>query len=249
MPQFEELEAYREKIGGKYRFFHLPHDHLVIVTIPTGKHERVDRTFYNFITTSIAGMGLQLDWMSTGSTRLRGNSVGGASREGDSGGRPFPNRNDGANWPTLVVETGVSQTLIGLHAAIRWWFAESEHAVKIVILIKVNPAMRQIKIEKWTEGVETRFGIATRGRSPLTPFLRQTITINMTPEAAAAPVGHPLYLNPDSFIVDGGTLLLEFELLFLRPPNPPMERDIVVSERLLKQLGMILWDIWVEEGI
>lgn len=42
-------------------------------------------------------------------------------------------------WPTLVIETGYSQSIIALRQQMRWWFTASQHRVKIVLLIKLDP--------------------------------------------------------------------------------------------------------------
>ncbi|OIW30885.1 hypothetical protein CONLIGDRAFT_642929 [Coniochaeta ligniaria NRRL 30616] len=61
------------------------------------------------------------------------------SKEADSSGGPSPERDFPDTWPTLVIEAGFSQSLSELQKAVRWWFAEPLHDVKIVLIVKFEP--------------------------------------------------------------------------------------------------------------
>ncbi|KAL5355504.1 hypothetical protein BJX96DRAFT_170736 [Aspergillus floccosus] len=52
-------------------------------------------------------------------------------------------------WPTLVVETGVSESLAKLRRDATWWFQNSSGDTKIVLVISIKRATKQITIEKW----------------------------------------------------------------------------------------------------
>jgi len=60
------------------------------------------------------------------------------SKEGDSTRGPKPERAAKGAWPTLVIESGVSQTLGQLRICMRRWFSMSNHEVKIVMLTKFD---------------------------------------------------------------------------------------------------------------
>jgi hypothetical protein len=128
----------------------------------------------------------------------------------------------------------------------RWWFRESHHDVKIVILSKFDDNHhRYLKLEKWEEQVTLPQGTITRSRAAamqaaaaqaaagtpqnalLEPVLRQTITI--TRNAAESP-----------YRVTRGALVLGFRQLFLRNPGPN-EGDIVIS---VAQLQAYAADVW-----
>lgn len=144
-------------------------------------------------------------------------------------------------WPTLVIEAGVSQSLPDLRSTIRWWFAASEHAVKIVLLVKIYAHLRQIIIEKWTEGNDAQHPSArTRSAVAIFPINRQMITIDMSPGAAAAPSNDAIRADPQSYIVTGGDLRLDFELLFLRKPIAG-ESDVIITTLMLQKLGASIW--------
>ena len=86
------------------------------------------------------------------------------------------------------------------------WFSDSGHQVKIVILAKFDNPTQTIIVEKWVE-VEAEGRPGTRSRPRIAPQLDQTISITRT--------GSIQNLN---ISVTSSPLILEFELLFLRPP-------------------------------
>lgn len=187
-------------------------------------------------------MGLRGQWRSLRASDHTSNDNG-SSREGDSSGGPKPDRQPRGSWPTLVIESGVSQSLPDLRNTIRWWFSASGHAVKIVLLVKLNRSSEEIIIEKWTEGpANPRIGAtSTRPELSLTPSLRQSIHIDMTPEAKQAASGDPIRSDLSSYIVTTGDLRLEFQLLFLRMPMEG-EGDVVITEEMLRVYGREMWD-------
>ncbi len=101
----------------------------------------------------------------------------------------------------------------------QWWFAASNHDVKIVLLAKLDSSQRMITLEKWAEEpVAARPGATTtRQSADFRPILLQTITIHRN-EAT----------SPISYNVTRGALVLEFRLLFLRSPGEG-EGDIIIS--------------------
>lgn len=117
----------------------------------TRKHEVSHGNFYAWIRDEIRRMNLR--WSSLGATTQKALHSDGGSREADSSGQPFdfPHPGNDKTWPTLVVESSVSRSLDSLHKTIGWWFAASQHAVKIVILVKIYRDLEQITVEKWTE--------------------------------------------------------------------------------------------------
>lgn len=151
--------------------------------------------------------------------------------EGDSTGGPIPQRKGCNKWPTLVVKSGYSESLNELHNDMQWWFAASNHDVKIVILAKLERSRRMIILEKWEEeAAAARPGAMTTRRSTsLQPIMRQRITIHRN--EATSPV--PYHVARD-------TLVLGFRLLFLRDPGP-QEGDIKISIADLQWYAAQVW--------
>jgi hypothetical protein len=115
-----------------------------------------------------------------------------------------------------------------------WWFRESNHQVKIVLLSKFDRRRQMIILEKWIEQPRasrpgaTTTRLAAQLAGTLVPALQQTITIAQDPA------------NPALFDVTRGALLLEFRLLFLRNPGQG-EGDIVVSIPALQFYAARVW--------
>jgi hypothetical protein len=52
-------------------------------------------------------------------------------------------------WPTIVFESGVSESLVRLRSDAGWWLEKSGSDVKIVITVLIRPAESKLLIEKW----------------------------------------------------------------------------------------------------
>ena len=177
-------------------------------------------------------MSLSTSWRSFASTTCR--AQGGGGGEGDSTGGPRPERGKG-DWPTLVIESGQSESMNYLHLDMQWWFAASQHQVKIVLLVKFDHNQRAILLERWEEEAPPpRLGATTTRQAAalqaLQPVLRQQITITKN---AASPV---------SYHVTRGDLVLPFHLLFLRDPSP-QESDVIISIQDLEGFAEYVWEV------
>ncbi|KIN02409.1 hypothetical protein OIDMADRAFT_144956 [Oidiodendron maius Zn] len=229
----KEREIRRRKI--RFRRYHAD-SRLLVITIPTRTHELLHLQLYQQYLYKLVPMNLQGHWTPIGATTLqaREGHPGGNSGEGDSSGGPKPDRRGHEDWPTLVIEAGDSESLPELRNDMRWWFSTSNHEVKIVILAKFNHGERSIMLEKWEEEERApRQGAATtRWSAAMEPVLQQTITITYDN------TGDPG--NAASYTVNGGALVLEFRLLFLRDPGPG-EGDIVFS---IPELQSYAADVW-----
>ncbi|KAK7408560.1 hypothetical protein QQX98_009265 [Neonectria punicea] len=224
-------EARGERSSPRFHHFDASSETL-IMTITTPLHECLHQPLLYAIGDVISRMGLFNAWRPMGSPTLRApqNDSGGDGGEGDSSGGPKPERRGNA-WPTLAIEAGYSQTLPGLRKKMRWWFAASDHQVKIVLLVKFQRERdTRIIIEKHIEAAaQIRPGATTtRAAAQLQPTCTQVITITEDPS------------NPLSYNVTRGALRLEFHLLFLRQPRQG-EGDVVIS---IQQLQEYAGDVW-----
>ncbi|KAI5863545.1 hypothetical protein GGS23DRAFT_567522 [Durotheca rogersii] len=226
---FTAIEHERETRRRKIRFRrYYASTQILIVTIPTIIHEQLHRRLYEGLCFQVNSAGLWEDWSSLGGATFREGRPSGNSGEGDSSGGP---RSAGRGaWPTLVIEAGVSESLRQLQEDMRWWFAASNHDVKIVILAKSGRSQNRIILQKWIEQQrQPRQGAtSTRWASTLEPTLHQTITI--TGDSA----------NPALYNVTRGALVLEFRLLFLRDPRQG-EGDFVVDVPSLQRYAAAVW--------
>ncbi|KAK4244440.1 hypothetical protein C7999DRAFT_43888 [Corynascus novoguineensis] len=220
---FVDIERERERRGRRVRFRrYLADSRILIITIPTTVHEALHLALYTgrYIG-QLVQKGLYESWESIGSAtfRVRGHPRGDGG-EGDSSGCPIPERAGPDNWPTLVIEAGVSESLDQLHADMRWWFSASNHDVKIVILAKFDHRQHNIILERWEEE-----------GGMLEPVRRQEITISRDRTT-----------DPISYHVTRGPLVLGFKLLFLRDPDPEEgEGDFVISIPDLQWYAHRVW--------
>ncbi|KAK4159242.1 hypothetical protein QBC43DRAFT_327516 [Cladorrhinum sp. PSN259] len=229
---FTEIESTREKQRRKFRFrYYDSNSQILIIAIPTGLHEQLHIWLYMEYFGQVDDMGLKRSWISIASTTFsarQGNS-GRISKEGDSTGRPMPERAAKGTWPTLIIEAGVSETLGQLRLDMRRWFSISNHDVKIVLLAKFDGT--KILLEKWEEDIQARPGATTTRRSvqQQEPILKQSIIISQNTTT-----------HPVSYDVTSGALILSFRLLFLRDPCDG-EGDFVISVQELKEYAEIIW--------
>lgn len=203
---------------------------MLIITIPTSCHERLHSGVYTEIFSQIVSQGLKGQWITMAATQFDSGGRRKSSKEPDSAGGPRAQRADGKAWPTLVIEGGYSESHVELRNDIHWWFRESHHQVKIVILAKLFKNTSRIVLEKWQEVSSQRMTRATSTTS-LIPSLDQEITINQS---------GPDPLDPASYSVTRGALRLSFELLFLRAPGAE-EHDFIVS---IEDLQRVACDAW-----
>lgn len=136
------------------------------------------------------------------------------------------------SWPTLVIESGESESLSALDDDMQWWFSASDHDVKIVLLVQFNQPGQRITIQRWEEEMPVRQGATNTRRhtygEALQPVLRQSIEISRD-------------RTTDSYHVTSGALILPFRLLFLRDPGPH-EGDYIIS---IQELEGYASDVWL----
>ncbi|KAI2703907.1 hypothetical protein CBS147372_2376 [Penicillium roqueforti] len=161
----------------------------LIKVIPTAQHETITTRVMFSVNDALAAMGLHWsdsEWV--GHTTYKPNLAKG--KQPDNAFLP-PSRCtiplSSTGWPTLVIETGVSESLSQLRADAAKWFADSNGDVRIALVIAIKDS--RVDIEKWQ--------LAPEGASPLDlqvpdsqqPYCAQEITI--TPQGVT---GTPLVL-------------------------------------------------------
>jgi hypothetical protein len=221
-----EIEDKRYTIGRGLRFTYCTDINTLIIKVPSPEHEAVTRTFTHDFMDQIRPMGLTElgDLKDMGATTYRGTST---KKEPDSCWRPLAARPNKQDWPTLVFEVGVSETLRKLRMDARWWLANSQGRVKIVLLFKINQVARTIHIEKW----ECRPAAHIYANRPpaQVPTEIQTVDIDAHGIVTGSP---PATTRP---------LVLHFQNLLLRQPVPPQEQDVRYTAQNLQRLGNGIW--------
>ena len=219
---FAKIEEQRHTIGRGIRLTHCADIDTLIIKVSTPEHERVSRVFTHDFMRRIEHMGLtDLDLSDLGATTFRGTST---SKEPDSCFRPGsrPHRLD---WPTLVFEVGVSESLRKLKNDAKWWLSNSQGLVRIVLIFHIDPGSRTILIEKWecTPATGTR---ATRSNRPPAQIPTNVHTITIDANGVNGTPALPLVLH--------------FQNLLLRQPTPP-EQDLTFTVQDLQTLSNNIW--------
>ncbi|RMZ76861.1 hypothetical protein DV738_g4694, partial [Chaetothyriales sp. CBS 135597] len=214
-----EMDVALEKMRIHTRMTYFMDENLLIVKFPTAKHEGAHGDLMDMIKWKIMPMGIsKRECKFVGATKYYGRR---SSKEADSAFRPKSLRPDDADWPTIVLESGLSESLPRLRLDAAWWLTESQGQVKTVIVISVKPATPIIHVEKWE--------LAPRPQ----PTARASSTFNLPPPPDPTQI-QQITLEPNT--VTGAPLILEFEKLFLRLAVPP-ESDITFSAQELSDFA------------
>jgi hypothetical protein len=86
--------------------------------------------------------------LATGSARF--GCRGGRSKKADIGYIPC-SRQVEDDWPSFVIEAGVSESLFMLRSDAAFWITNSDGRTCIVIVLSVDRRDRRILVERWEE--------------------------------------------------------------------------------------------------
>ena len=226
---FAKIDEKRYTINRALRFTYCTDINTLIIKVPTKEHERVTRAFSHDFVHRIEHMGLTelYDLCDMGGTTYTERST---KKEADSCWRPIATRPNPLDWPTLVFEVGVSETLRKLRNDAQWWLANSQGRVKIVLLFKINRVARTIHIEKWECRPVTPTYALRSNRPPVqVPTQIQTVDIDANGVTGSPPATTP-------------PLVLHFQNILLRQPVPP-EQDVIYTAQDLQGLVNAIWAV------
>jgi hypothetical protein len=225
-----KIERAREngKIDRGIRLTHYVDWDILILKVPTAKHEIAHCHFGQKLSARAIRMGLEDDFINIGATKFQ---VRRASKEGDTAFKPLSMRPREADWPTIVIEAGWSESLRKLRLDAGFWLEDSGGDVKIVLLISIGRrrGTKRMIIEKWENRPISANRPATRsitgaGGNASTATKIQAITI-----------------NSNSNTVNGAPLTLEFQKIFLRQVVPPLEHDFTLTAQDLLAFATTFW--------
>jgi hypothetical protein len=215
----------RHHVIGNIRVTYCKDLQTLILKVPTFEHESAHGEFASKIVIRSALMGLERELAFCGATRYQGDNV---DKEADSAYKPRSLRPLKTDWPTIVLEGGVSESLLELRTDASWWLSNSGGDVKIVLIFSVKVTTRTIHIEKW----ENVPALVTRRHTRSTP--QGTLVPTSIQEIDISPNG-----------VQGSPLILHFDKIFLRLPNPhaiPAEHDLIFTAQDLQTYATDLWN-------
>ncbi|ELR03680.1 hypothetical protein VC83_00364 [Pseudogymnoascus destructans] len=193
---------------------------LIVKLMASTRHESAHRLVEYRILFKLGGFGIPSSALIPfGGGKCKGNST---SKQPDSSYKPSFRGIHG--WPTVVVESGLSESLTQLRSDVSWWFVNSEAQVHIALIISVRQDDRSIVIETWEVTQPDEARMITRSNAQQVPIRTQEISIS-------------------DVAITGAPLVLEFPKIFERAAVPP-EGDVVFSAQ---ELRMWADDVWQDE--
>ena len=198
----------------------------IIKVLPSRTHDMTTSELRAEIAEKIANMGiprLQTAWAST--TTHEG-TVTTKGKEADESFHPPPRfpvlGQQSEPWPTLVIETGVSESLAKLREDVKWWFNNSNGEVRIVLILSIKKRTRTVLLERWQLAPPVPRGRMITRQQNLQPMSLLT----SQPAAQQMPCSlQKITITPTSA---SGSLILPFEALFCRAPLGD-EADIILN--------------------
>jgi len=204
-----------------HHFLYFDREETLIVKLLAGPVPGLaSQDFGGRLDNKIREMGLFEDIGRTESATFKGN---GSEKEADCSWRPWTTRPLIPDWPTLVIESGISQSRDRLVADAHWWLENSGGQVKIVLVISFSQSEKEIRLQQW-ELVTIPDPHATQGQPG--PTITAPAIIREIDLVAGVP--------------NKASLTLNFENIFLRPPAEG-EGDFIFSPEELERYSTKVW--------
>ncbi|PKX93569.1 uncharacterized protein P174DRAFT_405610 [Aspergillus novofumigatus IBT 16806] len=230
-PLQELLAGDRNPLEVPYRLtLDTQHQQVVIRIMPSKAHERVTGSFSNKLVLKLFEMGIRPDddYTMNRASRYSGRTC---DKEADESLTPSRNPSEDDDWPSLVIETGLSESEAQLRTDAHWWFSNSGYQVNTVILVHIK------------RSPERRVTLKVYKLRPITPRttrgLQAEVDSSLLSNRTTPQTDSPTVLQPHladeeitvtSMSVENAPLVLEFESVMRRPPTPnTMERDITFT--------------------
>lgn len=193
---------------------------LVVKLMASPEHETAAVILSMKIQSKLESFGISLsDFLPLGAARRRGKY---RSKQPDAQFKPsFRGKN---GWPSLVIESGLSESLVQLRRDAAWWLTNSDEQVRIALLASIQKNDRSIMVEVWEmkEQQPDEARRTTRSSSQPIPTQLQEIKIE------------------ENGNVTGGPLVLGFERMLVREPKGG-EGDVVFSVAELRAWAGLVW--------
>jgi hypothetical protein len=193
---------------------------LIIKLIDGVMHESAACEFASMFDLKLALLGVHTSIIATGSPRF-GRLVG-RSKEANVSYKPI-SRFLEDEWPSFVIEVGVSQSLAMLRRNAAFWITNSDQRTRIVIVLSINRRDRQILVERWEEVNKRRPNWSTANYSRI-PGLMQSLTLNADVE------------------YDGPSLEIPAEKLFDRLPQNIPGGEFLITPNKLNVFNTTMWE-------
>lgn len=204
-----ESEDVDNPIPLKGKLLYLEDSHILIVTMPSRPHERLSREIGHLWREKLRRMNCVGELADAGGTTTH---LQNCRKEPDGYWGP-----DAVDYPTCVLEVGLSESLRQLDRDAQRWIENSLSHVTQVVTVKIYPHRHEMIFAIWRR-------TATRRAEK-----DEEIYVELVE-------GRPIVRN------NRRRLRISFEKLFERPPTPgTAEGDLIFSARELGSLARIVW--------
>ncbi|OQE16266.1 hypothetical protein PENFLA_c028G06762 [Penicillium flavigenum] len=150
-----------------------------------------------------------------------------------------------SQWPTVVLEVGVSESYQKLRADADWWFANLQGAVKVVIIVTISQKKEEEEEKKKKKNLMITFETIILDRAmslrPLPHLRRRYKTITRQKITTSREPGRSEHSAPITVCSDE-SLLIKFEEAFARQPIPP-ELDLLLEPDQLRTTSRHFWEV------
>ncbi|KAJ9300918.1 hypothetical protein DTO271G3_2082 [Paecilomyces variotii] len=188
---------------------------MIVKFMPGVIHDRISRTFLINFLFHLQKLGVENQVLMSGSGRM--SFPNNLHKEPDEQIKPA-SRNNLHDYPTFVIEVGVSETLGQLRQDARLWLVSTHGRTKIVLLISVDDRRKILRFERWQDSP----GIVTRSR--------RSSAISISPANV-----QQLEYHHNGAQLTGAPLVIPADLLFGSvPPNLPAGEISIDHQTLLK---------------
>ena len=221
--QLAKIDRFRETGYKRLRILYLNEPKVLIVKyIPGCVPEMAVKGFERAIWEKIGagGQGAEISLM--GRTTYQATE---SRKEPDASLGPHRARPNDSDWPTVILECGLSEYARRLTADARWWLHASGGAVKIVLLVFASAKEKTIRIELWE----------------LHTIEHEEVTReNNTADVTVPTMKEAINITTDT--VTGGPLTLKFKDIFLRKPKTKRrEADYVFTAEDMRSYYNYIW--------
>jgi hypothetical protein len=175
---FDEIDRIREERRGWLPHMTILYDgreEILIIKLPAGVlYCGVTAAFARMFDIKLFLLGVHASLFPTGSATF--GRRGGRLKEANISYIPCSRRVED-DWPSFVIEVGVSESLAMLRSDAAFWITNSDGRTRIVIVLSINRRDQRILVERWEEVARIRPNQSIANYTHI-PGLMQSLTLN-----------------------------------------------------------------------
>ena len=202
---------------------------LLITKIPGSLHEIAHTSLSQEIGFELRSLGVGTDryaWV--GATRFAGGPNSGRSKEADQAFLPSGRSCSNGDYPTFIIEVGVSESMSMLRADAAFWLLNIGGGCRLVLVAAVNRDMRYIAFELYQRGLVP--GRITRNNPNPPNRLEAVLAMPQVVIQQAGALGPP-------------SISIPLQVLFDVVPPGVTGNDVVLTAQLLRSIASRIWQI------